>query len=155
MEQQERERIEGIEGLVGRTPHAYLATLDRDGAPRVKVVTVFRREGWSRFWFVTQTGRRTTGEIEADSRASLYFADNVAFETLLLTGHAEVSRDPAILRTLWQEGLRSMFPGGVDDPNFSAIAFTATGGKYYRWPCNGEFALEGQEPQWLNWVRME
>lgn len=140
---------------MARTPHAYLATLDRDGAPRVKVVTVFRREVCSRFWFVTQTSRRTTGELQVDGRASLYFADNVAYETLLLTGHAEVSRDPAILQTLWQEDLRSMFPGGVEDPNLSAITFTAAGGKYYRWPFNGEFSLEGQEPQWLNWVRME
>ena len=149
------ERKQGMEALAARTPVVYLATLDRDGAPRIKVVSVNRREGIATFWFVTQTERRTTAEIQMDNRASIYFADNETYETLLLTGHARISREPALLQAMWQEGMRSMFPGGYQDPSFCAIAFVAQGGKYYRWPYTGEFTLAEEEPLWLNWINHE
>ncbi len=149
------QRRQSMDALIGRTPLVYLGTLDREGAPRIKVVSTNRREGLTSFWFVTQTERRTTADIQMDNRASLYFADNMAFETLLLTGRARVSREPALLQAMWVEPMRGMFPGGPEDPNFCAIAFTAEGGKYYRWPFTGDFALAEEQPLWLNWVNHE
>ena len=149
------ERMESALRLIKNTPCIYLGTLDSGGAPMIKVVTRNVHEGMNAFWFVTLTHRQRTIDIQRDGRASLYFADNTNYETLLLKGKATITRDPAILQSMWNDGMTMFFKQGVDDPEYSAIEFRAEGGNYYRWPYIGNFTLDGGEMVWQDWMKHE
>lgn len=145
---QTNEHRDAMLRLIERTPLPYLGTLSPGGEPRIKVVTQNQREGMTLFRFVTLKHRQRTQDILHDGRACLYFADNEKFETLRLDGIASITRDKALRRSMWNDGLAGFFQQGVDDPEFSIIEFRATGGNYYNYPLIKDFVLDGEDVIW-------
>jgi general stress protein 26 len=151
---QPSERSENMLKLIDGTGNIYLGTLC-DGQPRIKVVSKNLNDGIRVFWFVTLTHRQRTLDIQKDGHACLYFADNDKYVTLRLDGTAEITRDTEILQKMWNDGMKMFFKQGVDDPEYSAIEFRATGGNFYCWPYIGNFILDGEELVWKDWVQHE
>jgi general stress protein 26 len=80
-------------------------------------------------------------QFREDPRASVYFVDFGRWEGLLLTGEMEVLDDPLSRRRLWREGFKRYYPGGVNDPDYSVLRFTAHRGNYYQGLENTDFEL--------------
>ena len=49
----------------------------------------------------------------------------------MLKGTMEVLTDQASKEMIWREGDTLYYPGGVTDPNYCVLKFTATEGRYY------------------------
>jgi len=56
----------------------------------------------------------------------------------MLKGTMEVLTDPRTKEMIWHEGDTEYYPGGVADPDYCVLKFTATSGRYYR-----DYASEG------------
>jgi general stress protein 26 len=55
------------------------------------------------------------------------------YQGVMLTGTMEVLEDEATKREMWQTGDTIYYPGGVTDPDYCVLKFTAVSGRYY---CN-------------------
>ncbi len=51
----------------------------------------------------------------------------------MLVGTMEILEDEATKRAMWSPGDKVYYPGGVTDPDYCILKFTATSGRYY---CN-------------------
>ncbi len=49
----------------------------------------------------------------------------------VLRGSMEVLTDAATKQMIWREGDTEYYPGGVTDPNYCVLKFTATDGRFY------------------------
>ena len=49
----------------------------------------------------------------------------------VLRGTMEVLTDAASKEMIWREGDTEYYPGGVTDPNYCVLKFTATDGRFY------------------------
>lgn len=121
-----------LEALVARQYTAFIGSVDAEGFPCMKAMLAPRvREGLRTFWFTTNTSSMRVAHYRLDPRASVYFCDPTSFEGLLLRGTMEVKEDAASRRLIWREGDTEYYPGGVDDPDYCVLRFTAREGRYY------------------------
>lgn len=121
-----------LEALVARQATAFIASMDEAGVPCMKAMLAPRvREGLKVFYFTTNTSSMRVAHYRRSPLASTYFCDPQTFEGLLLRGTMEVLEDPASRRLIWRDGDTEYYPGGVDDPDYCVLRFTARSGRYY------------------------
>ena len=68
---------------------------------------------------------------KANPKASIYFCDAKGFKGMMLRGTMEVLTDAKSKEMIWREGDTQYYPGGVTDPNYCVLKFTATDGRFY------------------------
>jgi general stress protein 26 len=49
----------------------------------------------------------------------------------MLKGMLEVLTDAASKEMIWKDGDTMYYPGGVNDPDYCVLRFTASSGRYY------------------------
>ena len=54
----------------------------------------------------------------------------------------EVLTSPEIKAEIWREGDERYYPGGVDDPDYCVLHFTAFSGRYYSSFHSEDFPVE-------------
>ena len=70
-------------------------------------------------------------QYKANPKASIYFCDAKGFKGMMLRGTMEVLTDAASKEMIWHDGDEQYYPGGVTDPNYCVLKFTATDGRFY------------------------
>ena len=90
-----------------------------------------KREGIKTFYFTTNTFSIRVAHYKANPKASIYFCDAEGFKGMMLRGTMEVLTDAASKEVIWREGDEQYYPGGVTDPNYCVLKFTATDGRFY------------------------
>ena len=68
---------------------------------------------------------------EINPKASIYFCNTKGFKGMMLRGTMEVLMDAASKEMIWHDGDEQYYPGGVTDPNYCVLKFTATDGRFY------------------------
>lgn len=53
------------------------------------------------------------------------------FKGMMLRGTMEVLTDAASKEMIWRDGDTEYYPGGVTDPNYCVLKFTAADGRFY------------------------
>ena len=113
-------------------PIAYISSVDDEGYPWTKAMLAPRvREGVKVFYFTTNTFSVRVAQYKANSKASIYFCDEKCFRGLALRGTMEVLTDMESKQKIWREGDTEYYLGGVTDPNYCVLRFTAIDGRYY------------------------
>ena len=121
-----------IGGTADKAKLAFLSYLDAEGFPTTRAMLPPReREGIRVFWFSTNTSSRKVAAFRDDPRGSIYFVDRRFFRGVSLSGTVEVLEDPESKLRLWQTGDTLYYPGGVTDPDYCVLRFTAVRGRYY------------------------
>lgn len=121
-----------IEGILDRQSIVFLSSVDENGFPNTKAMLAPRkREGMRVFYFHTNTSSMRVGQYKKNSKACLYFCDKRFFKGVMLTGTVEVLEDTVHKELLWQEGDTMYYPGGVTDPDYCVLRFTAKQGRFY------------------------
>lgn len=127
-----KNRMEIIEALVARQTVAFVGSVDGDGFPNMKAMLSPRvREGLKVFYFTTNTSSMRVAQFGRNPQASVYFCDPISFQGFMLRGRMEVLEDAASRRLIWRDGDTEYYPGGVDDPDYCVLRFTACDGRYY------------------------
>ena len=121
-----------IADMADSQPVAYISSVDDEGYPWTKAMLAPRlREGIKTFYFTTNTFSIRVAQYKANSKASIYFCDEKGFRGLALRGTMEVLTDVESKQKIWCEGDTEYYPGGVTDPNYCVLRFTAIDGRYY------------------------
>lgn len=120
---------------------AMLGTNGDEGYPNIKAMIKMENEGLKTIWFSTNTSSRRIGQLERDSKASVYFVDFEQWMGLMLVGEVAILQDTASKERLWREGYERYYPLGVTDPDYSVLRFTSRWGNYYHVLSNVTFEI--------------
>lgn len=121
-----------VSGIAGRAKTVFLSYIDSQGCPTTRAMLAPReRNGIRAFWFSTNTSSRKVAAFRENPKASIYFMDRLFFRGVSLSGTVEVLEDPAAKERLWRKGDAMYYPGGVTDPDYCVLKFTAERGRYY------------------------
>ena len=121
-----------IGNMVDKSSTAFLSYIDGDGFPVTKAMLKPReREGIRIFWFTTNTSSNKVEFFRRNPNASIYFMDKRFYRGVSLCGTAEVLEDEESKERIWREGDTTYYKGGVTDPDYCVLKFTAVKGRYY------------------------
>jgi general stress protein 26 len=121
-----------IGSLIDKQGVAFIGSVDGDGFPNMKAMLPPRkREGIREFWFTTNTSSRRVAQYRENTKACIYFCDKRFFRGVQLIGVVEVLADAASKEMIWQDGDTTYYAGGVTDPDYCVLKFTAHKGRYY------------------------
>lgn len=121
-----------IGNLIDKQKTAFIASVSEDGFPNIKAMLPPRkREGIHTFYFSTNTSSMRTMQHKKNPKASIYFTDRRFFRGVMLVGTMEVLEDAESKEMIWQRGDTIYYHGGVTDPDYCVLKFTAHSGRYY------------------------
>ena len=132
----ENPALAGVKELIGKMadtlPIAFISSVDAEGYPCTKAMLSPRvRDGIKVFYFTTNTFSLRVAHYKANPKASIYFCDAEGFKGMMLRGMMEVLTDAKSKEMIWRDGDEEYYPGGVTDPNYCVLEFTATDGRFY------------------------
>lgn len=132
----ENPALAGVKKLIAQMadtlPIAFISSVDADGFPWTKAMLAPRvREGIKVFYFTTNTFSLRVAQYNANPKASIYFCDTKGFKGMMLRGTMQVLTDAKTKEMIWRDGDTEYYPGGVTDPNYCVLKFTATDGRFY------------------------
>ncbi len=132
----ENPALAGVKDLIAKMadklPVTFISSVDEEGFPCTKAMLSPRvREGIKTFYFTTNTFSLRVAHYKANPKASIYFCDAEGFKGMMLRGTMEVLTDAASKEMIWRDGDEQYYPGGVTDPNYCVLKFTATDGRFY------------------------
>lgn len=126
-----RNPTQTIGNLIDKQSVCTIASLDDEGYPNLKAMGApRRREGIRELWFSTNTPSLRVEQYLKNPKASVYFVDRRFFRGVMLIGTMEVLQDEESKQMIWQEGDERFYPGGVSDPDYCVLKFTAIRGRY-------------------------
>ena len=132
-----------IAQMADTLPIAFISSVDDEGFPCTKAMLAPRvREGIKVFYFTTNTFSLRVAHYKANPKASIYFCDAEGFKGMMLRGTMEVLTDAKSKEMIWRDGDTEYYPGGVTDPNYCVLKFTATEGRFYSDYYPRSFVLE-------------
>lgn len=123
-----------IGNLIDKQKTAFISSVDGEGYPNIKAMLPPReREGIRVFYFTTNTSSMRVRQYRHNPKACLYFCDERFFRGVMLRGKMEVLEDRATKERIWRDGDTMYYAGGINDPDYCVLKFTAETGRYY---CN-------------------
>ncbi len=132
-----------IGNMADKLKIAFIGSIDEQGYPNVKAMLQPRkREGIKVFYFTTNTSSMRVNQYIQDDKACIYFCDNRFFHGAMLRGTMEILTDSASKEMIWREGDNIYYPGGVADPDYCVLKFTAISGRFYSNFQSEEFDIE-------------
>lgn len=127
-----RDAEKTIGNLIDHQNVSFISSVDESGFPNTKAMLPPRkREGIRVFYFTTNTSSMHVKQYRRDPKACIYFCDQRFFRGVMLTGTMEVLTDSASKEMIWRDGDTMYYPGGVTDPDYCVLRFTATQGRFY------------------------
>ena len=126
--------LKQIENFIDSRKVSFLCSVDGEGFPAVKAMLQPReRSGLREFYFSTNTSSLRVRHFQENPKASVYFYRKglVKYTGVLLTGTMEVLTDQETKNRIWKKGDTIFYKGGVTDPDYCVLRFTAEKGRYY------------------------
>lgn len=113
----------------------YLSTIGNDGFPYIRMMSNLRNKEENPkaadtiaqknedfiIYFATSKSSPKMQQIRANPKVSAYLCNPAELLTLMLGGQAEEITDMEFKKQIWQNGWEIHWPGGADDPEFTAI----------------------------------
>ena len=117
-----------IEDFIRRQKVAFICSVDGDGYPNVKAMLRPRKvDGLNEFYFSTNTSSMRVKQYLKNPTSCIYFYH----KGLMLRGKMEVLTDQKTKDMIWRKGDTLFYGGGVTDPDYCVLKFTAEDGRYY------------------------
>ena len=136
---------EKIAKFIKRQKVAFICSVDGEGFPNVKAMLRPRKvTGIKDFYFSTNTSSMRVKQYRDNPSASIYFYHKglIRYEGVMLRGKMEVLTDAASKEMIWRRGDTMFYKGGVTDPDYCVLKFTAQSGRYYRDLKTESFEIE-------------
>ena len=126
--------LKKLEKFVSRRKVAFVCSVDGENFPNVKAMLKPRmRVGLKEFYFSTNTSSMRVRQYQNNPKASIYFYRKglIRYTGVMLKGRMEVLTDQATKDMIWRRGDTMFYKGGVTDPDYCVLRFTAESGRYY------------------------
>ena len=136
--------IRQLEAFIRKQKVAFIASVDEAGYPNVKAMLKPRKiDGLKQFYFSTNTSSLRVSQYRKDPKACLYFYHKglIRYTGVMFRGKMEVLTDQETKDLIWRKGDTLFYQGGVTDPDYCVLKFSAESGRYYRDLKTEDFTL--------------
>lgn len=126
--------LQKLEKFIDRQKVSIVASIDEAGFPNLKAMLKPRKHvGLREFYFSTNTSSMRVRQYQSNPKASIYFYHKglIRYEGVMLIGKMEVLTDQESKNSIWKRGDTMFYKGGVTDPDYCVLKFTAERGRYY------------------------
>lgn len=126
--------MDKIEKFIRKQNVAFICSVDKEGYPNVKAMLKPRKiNGSKEFYFSTNTSSMRVAQYLNNPNACIYFYHKGLFRYVgvMLKGKMEVLTDQDSKSMIWRKGDTLFYKGGVTDPDYCVLKFTAISGRYY------------------------
>ena len=123
-----------IAAFIRKRKIAFICSVDEEGFPNVKAMLKPRKtDGLREFYFSTNTSSMRVKQYLNNPNACIYFCHKglVRYTGVMLKGKMEVLTDRETKEMIWHKGDTVFYRGGVADPDYCVLKFTADSGRYY------------------------
>ena len=123
-----------LEKFIDRQNVSFICSVDENNYPNMKAMLKPRkRVGLKEFYFSTNTSSMRVKQFLNNPNASIYFYHKVLikYTGVMLVGKMEVLTDQETKNMIWRKGDTIFYKGGVTDPDYCVLKFTAQSGRYY------------------------
>ena len=123
-----------IAAFVRKQNVALICSVDEAGYPNAKAMLKPRKaDGLRQFWFSTNTSSMRVKQYLRNPNACVYFYHKglIRYTGVMLKGRMEVLTDQQTKDLIWRKGDAVFYKGGVTDPDYCVLRFTAESGRYY------------------------
>jgi general stress protein 26 len=115
---------------------------ESDGNPYIKAMIVSRREGNNIFYFDSNNGSTRVAQWKENPNACIYFYGKLIYRGVMLSGTMEIINDMELKKKHWKWPMKFIYKnGGVTDPDYCILKFTAANGRYYSMYKSEDFSL--------------
>jgi len=122
---------------------AFVGSVNSHNAPNIKAMVVAKRDGMKTFYFASNHSAMRTEQFQRNNNACIYFRGGLIYKGLMLEGSMEILNDTDSKKLIWTRGMKSVYKnGGIDDPDYCVLRFTAKTGRYYYWYETESFEIE-------------
>lgn len=142
MADQDHDARQKLWGMIKQIRYAMLTSEDGD-LLRSRPMAASQSEFDGTLWFFTRAGSHKVQEVEADNRVAVSYADPGSQTYISLSGHAQLERDPGLIREHWGESMRTWFPKGVDDPDIALLRVRVSAAEYWDAPSSAMVYIFG------------
>ena len=126
--------LKKLESFVAGQKVAFICSVDGEGFPNVKAMLRPRKiDSFKDFYFSTNTSSMRVKQYLENPKASIYFYHKglIRYEGVMLKGTMEVLTDQKSKDMIWRRGDSLFYKGGVTDPDYCVLKFSASSGRYY------------------------
>ena len=123
-----------MEAFIAKRKVALICSVDGEGFPNAKAMLKPRKiEGLRRLYFSTNTSSMRVKQYRDNPKACVYFFRKglIRYEGLMLKGRMDVLTDQETKDAIWRRGDAVFYRGGVTDPDYCVLRFSAESGRYY------------------------
>jgi general stress protein 26 len=122
---------------------AFIGSVNKDNAPNIKAVLIMKHDGLKTFFIASNNSAIRTEQYKNNKNACVYFNGGPIYKGLMLEGTMEILNDEESKKHVWDNSLKGAYKnGGINDPDFCVLKFTAKSGRYYYWFETESFAIE-------------
>lgn len=129
--------VKKIADLIKSIDFGMLTTVDAEGRLHSRPMSSNKEVEYDGdVWFFTYASTPKVYEIEKEPYVNVAFSDPKTQTYVSLSGRAELVRDPAKIKELWQPSLKAWFPKGLDEPDIALIKINADQAEYWDSPAS-------------------
>lgn len=111
---------------------ALVGSVNETSMPNIKAMIVEKRIGIKEFYFASNNSSIRVKQFINNKNACLYFYGGIFYTGIMLEGTIEVLNDEMNKSKIWKKTFKSVYKnGGINDPDYCVIKFTAKTGRYY------------------------
>lgn len=118
--------IEKADAIMNHAQTYTLASITEEGYPRLCVISRTDSDGIRTVYGSTSLSSEKAKNFRANPKAGVWV--RAQEDTIMLTGEVEIRTDRATREAMWQDWFINHYPGGVDDPQYCILKFTAREG---------------------------
>jgi general stress protein 26 len=122
---------------------AFIGSVNGNNVPNIKAMLVAKHDGIKTFYFASNSSAMRTEQYKHNNNACIYFNGGPIYKGLMLEGTMEILNDEKSKKLIWQNGMKNIYKnGGMNDPDYCILKFTAKIGRYYYWFKTETFEIE-------------
>jgi general stress protein 26 len=111
---------------------AFVGSITEKNTPNIKAMLIAQRDGNKIFYFASNNSAMRTKQFLQNKNACLYFIDDETYQGLMLEGILEIKNDREHKELIWDKCVKNAYKnGGINDPDYCVLKFTAKIGRYY------------------------
>ena len=119
--------------FVSKRKTAFLGSVDESGHPVIRAMLSPRKIEGDALWFSTNTSSEKVKQFRENHKACVYFYRRGLFryQGVCMIGEIEVCTDQPTKDAIWRRGDKLFYKGGVTDPDYCVLKFTASSAEHY------------------------
>ena len=125
------EALKTLGALIKDIQMAMLTTVNDDGSLRSRPMATQQAEADGTLWFFTRAEAPKVEEVRQDRRVNVSYAEPKGQKYVSVSGTAELVRDPAKNKELWNPLLKAWFPKGLEDPELVLLKVSVEKAEYW------------------------